>query len=653
MIENEESLAISVGLAAASRIVCSAGRQQPAKDACLHTVVVRGDRIEALGKTGKLAVPQNTQVVNATGKFLIPGLWDMHIHPHEKDTKEYLSLFIANGVTGMRVMWGFPEHHMWREEILAGELLGPRMIISRNPTPYNEDEGRQAVRKIKSDGADFLKVGVQDIPHDVYFAMADEANKLGIPFTGHMPYHVRLAEASDAGLHTLEHAVFVLFATSSESEEEIRKKAEKSKEIPMGREERLYAKYKFVADLPYSEKKAAELFARLVKNGTWVCPTLLPRAKGGGPDDPRLKYVPIFVRDWQRKFYREHMTNREIWDVRQKFFEKNLAVVGAMNNAGVGLLAGTDMYLPGLELQDELELLVQAGLSPMEALQAATYNAVKCLGLLDSMGTVERGKVADLILLDSNPLQDISNTRKIAAVVVGGKFFDKPALQEIFAQAEALEALHRAAVDGEIEQVKLLISEGADVNAKNSAGWTPLQYAASRGHREIVELLLAHDADVDIGGEDNMTAAEYAMQNNHTEILQLLISKGADISPLHFAIHMKDEAEVRSLIEGGVDVNKLTPGGLKTIRRAVFTGFTKAVELLIAIGADVNDRSNWNWTLLHGAAENGHKEIVELLINEGAAVNVRDGSGRTPLYYAQKEGHTDIVELLRKHGAKE
>ena len=289
----------------------------------------------------------------------------------------------------------------------------------------------------------------------------------------------------------------------------------------------------------------------------------------------------------------------------------------------------------------------------MEALQAATYNAAKCLGLLDSIGTVERGKVADLVLLDSNPLKDIGNTRKIAAVVVGGKIFDKPALQNIFAQVEALEALHRAAVDGEIEQVKSLISKGADVNAKNGDGWTPLQYTASRGHKEIVELLLAHDADVNIGGEGNMTAAEYAMQNNHMEIFQLLISKGADISPLHVAISMKDEAKVKSLIEDGADINKLTPGGLKPIRRAVFTGFKSAVELLIANGADVNDKSNWNWTLLHGAAENGYKDIAEFLIAKGAKVNVKDGAGRTPLWYAKKEGHTEIAEMLRKHEAKE
>jgi len=628
------------------------------------TVVVKGDCIAALGKTASLDVPENAHVVDAKGKFLMPGLWDMHIHPYDRNDadKEYLPLYIANGITGIRIQWGFPLHHKWREEIMAGKLIGPRMVIAspafngppgrgkNNTIVTSEDQGRQLVRKAKEEGADFIIVGIY-LQRDVYFGMADEANKLGLPVVGHLPYSVTLIEASDSGLQALQGAVFVVFECIPGDVLEYRKKAEK---VRMSDD--LFAKYNFVANTPYSEKKAAEVFARLVKNNTWVCPTLLTRRVGDYnliKANPRLKYLPLSVRDQVKNYARANMTNEEVRNALRKFFERNLAVVGAMNDAGVGLLAGTDSYWPGLHLQDELELLVRAGLSPMEALQAATYNAAKCLGLLDSIGTVERGKVADLVLLDSNPLKDIGNTRKIAAVVVGGKIFDKPALQNIFAQVEALEALHRAAVDGEIEQVKSLISKGADVNAKNGDGWTPLQYAASRGHKEIVELLLAHDADVNIGGEGNMTAAEYAMQNNHMEIFQLLISKGADISPLHVAISMKDEAKVKSLIEDGADINKLTPGGLKPIRRAVFTGFKSAVELLIANGADVNDKSNWNWTLLHGAAENGYKDIAEFLIAKGAKVNVKDGAGRTPLWYAKKEGHTEIAEMLRKHEAKE
>ncbi len=638
------------------------------------TVVVKGDRIEALGKTGILTVPQNARVVDATGKFLIPGLWDMHVHP--LDEKNYLALFTANGVTGVRVMRGAPVHHKWRQEISSGKLIGPRMVIAsplfggpnttRDVVVSNEEEGRQAVRKVKKEGADFIKV-YSYLPRDAYFAIADEAKKQGIPFAGHVPFSMSAAEASDAGQQSVEHCYSVSLACSTEGEEELIKKVKETL-VPGPASGR--ARHKLIADITYSEKKVAELFSRFVKNSTWVCPTLMVwhgllfNDEGEIANDPRIKYIPLSTKDrWKKNDVHVAWVTGEWLASQKKLCEKHLAIVGAMRRAGVGLLAGTDTTsgavaysFPGFSLHDELVVFVQAGLSPMEALQTATYNAAKCMGLLDSMGTIEQGKIADLVLLDANPLQDISNTRRITTVVVGGRVFDKTALQKMLIQVEAqvkAEHLHQAAADGEIERVKLLISEGADVNVKNDEGLTPLHWAAREGHKEIVELLLAHDADVNIGdANSNRTAAEYAMRSKHTEIVQLLISKGADISPLYFALYMKDEARARSLIEGGADVNRRTSDGMTPLSRAVGAGFKDIVELLIAKGADVNAKSNWNWTPLHKAVH-GHKDIVELLITEGANVNARDGADRTPLFYAKDEGNAEIVELLRKHGAKE
>jgi ankyrin repeat protein len=643
------------------------------------TVVVRGERIEALGKTGKLTVPQNTRVVDATGKFLIPGLWDMHIHPWSR--KNYLALFPANGITGVRVMWGESVHHKWRQEISSGKLIGPRMVIaspaidgsalfsSGSIIVSSEEEGRQVVRNVKKMGVDLVKI-YHDIPRDVYFAIADEAKKQGIPLAGHVPVLVSAAEASDAGQQSIEHCTFVWLACSTEGEEELKREMKEIWEVMFTVPTSLSharAHVKFWSDIPYSEKKAAELFARLAKNDTWVCPTLMGwhglsfRNDEHFANDPRLKYIPLFTKDsWKNNIYVAWVTGEGRADYR-KLREKQLAIVSAMRRAGVGLLAGTDTTagpyrFPGFGLHDELALFVQVGLSPMQALQTATYNAAKCLGKLDSMGTIEQGKIADLVLLDANPLQDISNTRRITTVVVGGRVFDKTALQKMLIQVEAqvkVEHLHQAAADGEIERVKLLISEGADVNVKNDEGLTPLHCAAREGHKEIVELLLAHDADVNIGDADyNRTAAEFAMKSNHTEIVELLISKGADISPLHFALYMKDETKARSLIEGGADVNRRTSFGTTPLSRAADVGFKDIVKLLIAKGADVNTKNNWNWTPLHNAAY-GHKDMVELLITEGANVNARDGGGRTPLFYAKEEGNAEIVELLRKHGAKE
>jgi len=248
------------------------------------TVVVKGELIEALGKTGRLAVPQDGQVVDATGKFLIPGLWDMHVHPWLG--KNYLALFTANGVTGIRVMAGEPEHHEWRKEISAGKLIGPRMVISSpvvdGPKPAHdsfsvvssEEEGRQLVREFKKAGADFIKV-YSYLPRDAYLAIADEAKKQGIPFAGHVPVSIRVAEASDAGQQSIEHCPFVSLACSTEGEEELKKKLKETLNTRLFSLSHMRARVKQMANITYSEKKAAELFARFVKNDTWVCPTLM------------------------------------------------------------------------------------------------------------------------------------------------------------------------------------------------------------------------------------------------------------------------------------------------------------------------------------------------------------------------------------------
>jgi 6-phospho 3-hexuloisomerase len=444
------------------------------------TVVIRGDRIVALGKSAKLDVSEDTHVVGATGMFLIPGLWDMHVHT--LDDKDYLALFITNGVTGVRVMAGKPVHHKWREEISARELIGPRMVIASpivgrgrvGPLdPGNEDEGRAVVRKVKEEGADFVKV-YGSLPRDAYFAIADEAKRLGIPFAGHVPRSVSSVEASGAGQRSIEHGHGVLPACSS-TEEELRKKskAPKTKVALRARKAKsggLRASVKQSANLTYDEKKAAAFFARLMENNTWVCPTVLVWSEASSRDtgelasDPRLKYMPPSIKhSWNPK--NNAMVALATGDGRadcKKLVQNKVDIVGAMGRAGVGLLAGTDApspyCFPGFGLHDELALFVQGGLSPMEALQAATYNPAKFFDKLDSIGTIERGKIADLVLLEANPLEDIGNTQKIAAVVVGGKIYDKTALGKMLAQLEAMVAPQKEGKEEEL--VEAILSSG-------------------------------------------------------------------------------------------------------------------------------------------------------------------------------------------------
>lgn len=424
------------------------------------TVVVLGNRIAALGADEKIAVPKAAHVVDGTGKFLIPGLWDMHVHLNYKD---YLPLFIANGVTGVRVMWGQPQHHEWRKQIEAGSLLGPHMKIASpiidGPNPYwpgsisvkNEAQARQAVAMSKRYGADFVKV-YQFLPRDLYFDIADESKKEGIPFEGHLPVTVTAEEGSRAGQKSFEHLVGVLPASSTRSEElfqaaqadfaaiQSKGKFEGLHDSPLGRE---------MLDT-YSPAKVAALSAVFKSNGTWQCPTLvLLRMFAYGNDpaflaDPRVKYMPQGMkRSWDPSKLEGDRTAQDFaYSIKE--FEKYLQVVGDMEKSGVGILAGTDSQNPytfyGFSLHDELGLLVQAGLSPMQALQAATLNPALFFGMEKDLGTVEQGKIADLVLLDANPLEAIANTKKIDAVVYAGQLYTRVALDAILTRTEALAA---------------------------------------------------------------------------------------------------------------------------------------------------------------------------------------------------------------------
>jgi pectate lyase len=228
----------------------------------------------------------------------------------------------------------------------------------------------------------------------------------------------------------------------------------------------------------------------------------------------------------------------------------------------------------------------------------------------------------------------------------------KDIVELLVAKGAEVSSIYVAARIGDLAKVRGFLEKGADVNMRDAQRKTALHIASANGHKEIVELLLANGADVNAGGYYNKTAAEYAMGANHREIVELLISKGADISPLHFAIYIKDQAKAKSLIENGADINKRTPNGTTPLSRAADIGFKDIAELLLAKGANVNAKNNWDWTPLHSAAEKGHKDIVELLLAKGADVNAKDGDDLIPLWYAEDEGNTEIAELLRKYEAK-
>lgn len=427
-----------------------------------HTVLVTGNRITAMGPAAKVSVPKNAQVIDAPGKFLIPGLWDMHVHWYDRD---YYSLFLANGVTGIRMMWGLPSHHQLRKEIEAGQFLGPRMVIASaiidGPTPYwpgsvsvrTPAEAREAVDREKQKGADFIKV-YSLLPREPYFAIAAEAKKLGIPFAGHVPEAVSAEEASDAGQRTFEHLTGIL-ATCSSQEKELLEAAQGdlADMLASGKPSFTGPRQRALREAllsSYDPGKAAQLFARFKKNGTWQCPTLTVLRSSAYSDessfrdDPRLKYMPASVRNsWAPgNSPGTPVRSPEDYAFSKRAFQKDVELVGAMSRAGVDIIAGTDVLnpfcFPGFSLPDELELYVKAGLSPLEALRTATANPARFLGRETDLGTVESGKLADLVLLDANPLDNINNVRKISAVVYDGNYYSRETLDAMLAKAQDL-----------------------------------------------------------------------------------------------------------------------------------------------------------------------------------------------------------------------
>lgn len=426
------------------------------------TVVITGGRISQMGAGKTVDVPRDARVVDARGRFLIPGLWDMHAH--WEDT-EYLPLFLANGITGVRIMWGSQRQHEWRRQSESGHLLAPRLVIASTlidgPKPFwpgsasvgTAAEARQAVLTAKQSGADFVKV-YSFLPREEYFAIVDEAKKQNIPFAGHIPFSVSAEEASRAGQKSFEHLMGLLPACSTKHDEFFRAaQADLAEELSTGRPTFWGSRYKAMREAEiddYSPERAAVLFAVFRENGTWQVPTLtLLRSIAYVDDpqftnDPRIRYMPPSIRkDWTPDKAPGLYGPRapEDFAFAKKEFQKDLELVGAMQKAGVGILAGTDasnpFCMPGFSLHDELGLLVRAGLTPMQALETATVNPARFNHQEKDLGTIQTGKIADLVLLNANPLDDISNTRKIDAVIYDGKLLSRSDLDRMLAEVEA------------------------------------------------------------------------------------------------------------------------------------------------------------------------------------------------------------------------
>ncbi len=425
------------------------------------TVIINGNKITSIARTGEISIPKKANIINAKGKYLIPGLWDMHFHAFQSLFKsDYrFTLCIANGVTGIREMWThmdeMPQVNLWRKQFYEHPGTLPRFgavgtmvdgvpsIWEGSDTATTAESARELVRKIKSSGSDFVKV-YEKLSREAYFALADECKKQNIPFAGHIPEFILLKEATDAGQQSIEHltGLHPTFYNACPLEEV-------KKALPG----EIAAGSPFVPLMQQGlelcdEQKKLAIFQHLAEKHVWQCPTLVVHRKNHPFDenslfnDPRMRYIsPPERQRWEtRTATRLKARTQEQKDNGKIFVEKAMAVISPMKKAGIQFLAGTDIpnhYLyPGFSLHDELALFVQAGLTPMEALQTATINPAKFLGTIDSLGTIEKGKIADLVLLDANPLTDIHNTQMISAVFVNGKYLPKKILQQMLDKVE-------------------------------------------------------------------------------------------------------------------------------------------------------------------------------------------------------------------------
>ena len=401
-----------------------------------QTVIVRGNRIESVA--ARSPIPAGARVIDGRGKYLIPGLWDMHVHADVVHGRALLALYVLNGVTGVRDMAGTWETlKVWRSDIAARRLVGPRIIASgpyleggSTPIPHivtiTPEQGIRGVDSLVALGVDLVKVHGRLSPA-TFFAIARRARERGIPFAGHVSQTIGAQAASDSGVRSIEHMLGI--------------------PLPCTTAESLALRPRFPIQSALGRCRSgdlAPLYASFVRNDTWVTPTLTAAVEIATwpmrslPGDSLARYLPDTLRRFVLGIFPmpdsipagADSVGRAVLALRGR-------QIVDMRRAGVGILTGTDAPLrnspPGFGLLEEMTLLARGGLSNREVLRAATLEPARYLATTDSMGVVAPGMLADLVLLDGNPLADIANVRRINTVIANGRVFTAADRRRIFA----------------------------------------------------------------------------------------------------------------------------------------------------------------------------------------------------------------------------
>jgi len=429
---------LSTGLASAATtafVNVNVVSMETGEVASSRTVIVTDGVIAAIGDFDATPLSEDTVVVDGTDRFLVPGLAEMHGHVpggDSPDLRRVLTLYVANGVTTVRGMLGQPSHLELRERIARGEVLGPRLVTSgpsfNGQSVRSPRQAVQMVREQHAAGYDFLKIH-PGLTRAEFDAIAGAARELGMPFAGHVPEDVGVARALASGMATIDHLDGYMQALLPPNED------------PSGGLGGFFGV--FIADL--ADESGIEEFAQMTaRAGTWNVPTESLFEHATSPrlsveelaSRAEMKYMPAAtVAQWVQAKKDIQNDPDYVASTAEHAIEIRQQLLRALHQAGAGLLLGSDspqiFNVPGFALHHELALLVEAGLLPIDALRSGTVNPARYFGVHERRGDVREGFDADLVLLDANPLADISNTRRIHGVMLAGRWLSRGALDAL------------------------------------------------------------------------------------------------------------------------------------------------------------------------------------------------------------------------------